>query len=234
MMEIAKIDNKYIENVDYVIQKLKYKYQVGMKGIKKELPCIESISKPKNSKGIFSIKVYAANNEQGKKYLKDVISYISNESKEKIDIYINTQKELIKLIDKDIQREKDTLTVLQKEILKYKTKVPDIEKANPSLAAIYSIEILQKEAQLQEIRKRLSQLKNKKEQLRISISPFKIESTKMVGDITTFDKPVKPKKALIIVVSLITGLIFGVFLVFFIEFIKSLKEEEDKETTTAS
>jgi len=37
---------------------------------------------------------------------------------------------------------------------------------------------------------------------------------------------VKPKKALIIIVAFITGLMFSIFLAFFLAFLRGLKEEK--------
>ncbi len=52
--------------------------------------------------------------------------------------------------------------------------------------------------------------------------------THIVNKIYTHDKPIKPKKKLIIVVALITGLILGVFLAFFLEFLS--KEDLSADT----
>ena len=48
--------------------------------------------------------------------------------------------------------------------------------------------------------------------------PYLVQ-THIVNKIYTHDKPIKPKKKLILVVAAITGLILGVFLVFFLEFL---------------
>ncbi len=60
--------------------------------------------------------------------------------------------------------------------------------------------------------------------LEMSIKPPYLVMTRIVGRIYTHNYPVKPKKKLIIVIALITGIILGLFLAFFIEFIR--KEEK--------
>lgn len=54
----------------------------------------------------------------------------------------------------------------------------------------------------------------------------KVHMTQIVGDINIGKHPIKPKKALIIIVAFITGLMLSVFLAFFLEFIRGSKEEE--------
>ena len=60
----------------------------------------------------------------------------------------------------------------------------------------------------------------------LSLQAPYIERTKLIGKIYTKDKPVKPKKALIIIVAFITGVILSIFLAFFLEFLKGMKEED--------
>lgn len=56
----------------------------------------------------------------------------------------------------------------------------------------------------------------------------KFTHTKKVGDINIGNEPVnKPKKKLIVAVSIVTGFILSIFLVFFMEFIRSFKDKND-------
>ncbi|MCF6201512.1 MAG: Wzz/FepE/Etk N-terminal domain-containing protein [Hydrogenimonas sp.] len=63
-------------------------------------------------------------------------------------------------------------------------------------------------------------------ELKISMKEPYLVMSKVVGKIYTKDKPVKPKKTLILAVSLITGLMLGVFMALFMEFLSSKKEED--------
>ena len=96
-----------------------------------------------------------------------------------------------------------------------KQKASIIEKTIPAQkAAIHkltSITIPSLQAQIME--------------LKTSMKPPYIEETKIVGKIYTSEHPVKPKKKLILIVSILTGLILGIFLAFFLEFIGKEREE---------
>lgn len=73
----------------------------------------------------------------------------------------------------------------------------------------------------------LATLQEKHELIILSMQPHNYHNTKIVGSIITQDKPVKPKKALIIIVAFITGLMLSIFLAFFLEFIRGMKEEKE-------
>lgn len=69
----------------------------------------------------------------------------------------------------------------------------------------------------------LATLNEKRALTILSMQPHNYKNTKIVGSIITQDKPVKPKKALIVIVAFITGLMLSVFL----EFMRGMKEEEN-------
>lgn len=52
----------------------------------------------------------------------------------------------------------------------------------------------------------------------------KIKMTKIIGKINVGEKPIKPKKKFIIIVTFITGLIISIFLAFFLEFIQGFRK----------
>ena len=52
------------------------------------------------------------------------------------------------------------------------------------------------------------------------------KNTEIVGNILMDDNPIKPKKALIVVVAFVTGFILAIFMVFIMQFINSMKKEK--------
>ncbi|GIT98463.1 Wzz/FepE/Etk N-terminal domain-containing protein [Sulfurovum sp. TSL1] len=75
----------------------------------------------------------------------------------------------------------------------------------------------------------LASLQEKRHLTILSMQPHNYKNTKIVGSIITQDKPVKPKKALIIIVAFITGLMLSTFLAFFLEFINQGPKKEEIE-----
>lgn len=57
----------------------------------------------------------------------------------------------------------------------------------------------------------------------------KIKMTKIIGEITVGEGPIKPKKKLIIIVAFVMGLMISIFLAFFLEFIRAVKQPSLRE-----
>ncbi len=81
---------------------------------------------------------------------------------------------------------------------------------------------IQKELELN-IPQKIKNIKDKIQQDKLKLGS--IQNVKIISSLS-YDKPVKPKKKLIVIVAFITGLILSIFLVFFMEFMRSFKEEK--------
>ncbi len=227
MIEIGQIDAKPIDSVNNVQQKLSYEYQVNTKGNKIELPRVKSISVPKKADSILALSINSYSNDEGIKYIQNIISKIKIQYKEKTNAYTNSQKELITLIQKDILDNTDSLLQMKKKLDTYSQKIISLKSEDAALAGIYALQIGQKQTELQELKKYISALKTEEQKLKLSITPFMMKPTHIIGEIEVFDKPIKPKKKLIVVIAFITGLMLSIFLAFFLEFIGGMKEEEN-------
>jgi capsular polysaccharide biosynthesis protein len=225
MIEIGQIDAKPIDNLNDIKQKLSYEYQVNSKGKKRSLPFVKNITASKSSQTILSLTVYASNNEEGKQYIQSVITKIETDYKKKTDAYTRSQKESIQLIQQDIEENKLNLIQIKKELNNYKQKIISLKSEDAALAGIYALQIGQQQTQLVELQKYISELKNKREELKLSITPLMIKPTHIVGEVETLEHPIQPKKKLIVIVAFITGLMLSVFLAFFLEFLAGSKEE---------
>ena len=226
MIELGQIDAKPIDNVNDIKQKLLYEYQVNAKGKKIELPRVKTISVPKKSNRILSLIIHSNNNEEGITYIQTVINKIETQYKEKTDAYTNSQKELIKLTQQDITENSINLIQLQKELDIYHQKIISLKSEDAALAGIYALQIGQNQTDLQELKKYISELKIKEQELKLSITPLMMKPTHIVGKIETLENPIKPKKLLIVIVAFITGLMLSLFLAFFLEFIRNGREKE--------
>ena len=229
MLEVGQIDAKPIDDINDIQQKLAYEYQVNVKGKKIELPRVKAISIPKKSSSIISVIIHGNTNEEAIKYIETVIGKIETDYKEKTDAYTNSQKELIKLIQENIKNNSTSLLQMKEELDTYRQKIISLKSEDAALAGIYVLQIGQKQTELQDLKKYISELKNKEQKLKLSITPLMMKPTHIVGEIETLEKPIKPKKALIIIVAFITVLMLSIFLAFFLEFIRGMKEEKTQE-----
>ena len=175
---------------------------------------------PCNCRGTIIIKKQLA-------LLISIVKKIEGEYAEKVNNYIDTQKELISLTQFDIRNTTENLLKVQKTLENYNQKILNLSVQDAALAGIYTIQISQNQVQAQALQSRISALKAKEYTMKLSISPLRIKQTHIVGEVEILDSPVKPKKLLITIVAFITALMFSVFLAFFLEFLHGLKEEEN-------
>ena len=225
VVELAQIDKQAVQNANDLRQKLSFIYGVNAKGKKREYPIVQAITLPKKSKNLLIVTARGYNNASAKKKLENVIDYLSKVQNKEIDIYMQTQKKRLALTVGDLKRNQQLVPQIQEDLKNYQKKLLSISKQSAALAGIYSIEIGKKQTELNDVTNQLYALRDTKNSITLSISPLKIHKTVIVGSIEELDKPVKPKKKLIVIVAFITGLMLSVFIAFFLEFIQSERKE---------
>ena len=225
VVELAQIDNNTTENVNDLKQKLAFIYGVDEEEKKREYPIVQAITLPKKSENLLVVTARGYNNTSAKEKLENVINSIKTLQNRELNMYIQTQKKRLVLIKDDLKRNQTFVTQIQKDIKNYKRKLLSIWRKNAALAGIYSIEIANKQTELNDITTTIYTLRNSENDIELSVSPLKIQRTMLVGNIEEFDKPVKPRKMLIVSVAFITALMLSVFIAFFLEFIQSERKE---------
>ncbi|WP_457638849.1 Wzz/FepE/Etk N-terminal domain-containing protein [Persephonella sp.] len=118
-----------------------------------------------------------------------------------------------KIKDKEIEKDK-----IEKEI------IPGIEK---EIKNIRLIKIKEIENQIEQAYKTLEIVQHELELLKLKLSPPLTEDFKITEEISS-EKPVKPKKTLILAAATISGLFLGVFLAFFLEWIENAKRRHQR------
>jgi len=229
MMEIGKFeagtkDEQTLDNIHSIKQKLEYYYGVKSKK-KKEYPIVKSIDIKKKAKDIFLVTVEGYDNKSAQNLINNMITKIQKEYSRKMNTYLNMKKELISLVEMDIKNTKENLNKVNAILKEYNQKLINLSQKDAALAGIYTIQISRNQEQLQALESRISLLKGKEYNLKLSITPSRIKDTHVIGEIEVLDHPVKPKKILIILVSFITGLIFSIFLAFFLEFLQGIRKK---------
>ncbi|PTB83392.1 hypothetical protein C9926_03160 [Sulfurovum lithotrophicum] len=229
MVEIGKInagtkEEMPLDDLQDVKQKLSYLYGVSSKK-KKAFPRVKTISVPKKSNSFIYITVESKDNASAINYINTVTQKLEQDYTKKINAHINTQKELLKLTQKDISVTQKSLSDAELLLKDYAQKILDITQKDAALAGLYSMQINDIKSRIHELQSYISELKEKEYNIQLSLSPLKLKSTSVIGEIEVSDNPVKPQKALIVIVAFIIGLIFSLFLVFLLSFIRSQKEE---------
>ena len=226
VVELAQINKKPVHPTETIKQKIETVFKVNVKGIKIEFPNVRQVSIPKKSENILIIHTQGYDNASAKKKLQEAISYINNAQKKELNTYEKLQKKRLNITQSDMEQNEQFINKTKNDIRYYENKILNISKQDAALAGIYAIEIGKKETDLNLAVNKIYTLKNKKNDLEFSLSPQRVQKTEIIGEFQVLEKPIKPKKKLIVIVAFITGLMLAVFLAFFLEFLSGGKKED--------
>jgi sulfur relay (sulfurtransferase) DsrF/TusC family protein len=167
-----------------------------------------SIESSRKSKDLFTLTIEGYNPTTFKNIDKNIESFFK--SSPVVRENLNAEKELLLQQLKDYSSK---LNSLQKEANLLKKK---ILKGNIKTLGFNPLDI---DNSILEIKAKISELN------------YKLQNLKPFETVTFYvsDKPVKPKKELVIAVSIITGLFIGIFLAFFFEWLENVRKRYSEE-----
>lgn len=226
VVELAQIDRKPVHPTGTLKQKINTIFEVGVKNKKIELPIVTSVEIPKKTTNILVIKAQGYDNASAKEKLLEAISYIATEQNKELTSYTDIQKKRLFLTEEDIVNTAQFIKNTERTLSNYENKLLNISKQDAALAGIYAIEISRTQTELNIAANKVYSLKNQKNDIEFSLTPQKLQKTALIGNVAVLEKPIKPKKILIVLVAFISGLMLSIFLAFFLEFIGNMRKEE--------
>lgn len=201
----------YLKRISDLIEQKKYDELAKLlnvdKNVAKDLVNIE-VNQNRKEKSSTKIELYTYSTKHLNQLEKAILDYLNKNPFVQKEIGLEKEKTLsiINSIDNGI---KGILKIRVKVIKKLENKL-DAIRFNP---AEIDEKIVNLQKQKCELERRLKDLKGFEIKVSISI-PY---------------KPYKPKKALILAVSVVTGLILGIFLAFFLEWLKATEAQHREE-----
>ncbi len=187
---------------------------IEMKKIDDQIKFIKTKKIPVLEKNIKEFEKEIINKEQS---IKNMQLYITKTAKKHPSFAAMTASKISNL--------KNSVARLRIQIINFSSRIKTLQyNTIPNLKAakkrLLKETIPAKQTAIKNIESvTIPQLRLKIKQIQAHMKAPYIVMTRIVGKIYTHNKPIKPKKKLIVVVALVTGLIFGIFLVFFLEFI---------------
>lgn len=216
---------------------------------------INSITIPKGLTNFLEIKSEAVSNKSATEGIEKIVLHIQKEHQKILDdIKLRREFELkninlqikdiqdktVSLLDKKIELQKNNLEDLRSQLVSINENLKNLQALNPSLAALKLMEkrdisnaiinvttqLFDMESQKNELlTTTIYKLEESRKLLETLLLPHNYKNTLVVGQIIQHDKPVKPKKSLIVVVACVTGFILSIFIVFLLEMFRSPKNE---------
>ncbi len=208
-----------------------------------EQPKIISILKPSKVEGFIEIKSEATSNKLAVEEIRKMVSLLKkkhniilddyqqktqlklNHVKNKINSILNIE---IHTLDEEINKQRISLNEAKDNLVQINVNIKKIEEIDPVLTSlkltekglisdsIFNINLgvsrmLTSKSELET--KTLYDLIQEQRMIELLLTPYNLISTKVIGNIITYDYPVRPKRKLMIMLGLIAGLIFSIFLV---------------------
>ncbi len=284
IVRIGYIGDKLVEKSNILETKLRIIFGIDNKSkeVDFENGEVSDISAVKKVENFLEITTQAYSNKKAITKNKEVVEFLQNEYKHKIDEYVLLTNLSIKNLEESVKYVEDVekvkineqisflnsvdLTALEnklkfnkEKLSQYQENINNISKrrsSNDTQNMLSAMEILNYQNLTLNVQNQIENLtkekmaivnnkipnlkrslefdiKNKLENLKDKIELEKLKLTnniarnsQIVGELQINDNPVKPKKALIIVVAFVTGFILSIFIVFFMQFIDNLKRDE--------
>lgn len=186
---------------------------------------LDKITLVKGTQNLLEMSVFGLTQESVASHIKSIEASIREKHEQLMDAYVDSIQEKMD----NLKAQKEELLIDKErlvEVLNKKSdKIEQIIQKNPAVAAVYSIELNSYTGELANIKNRIFSIHNQLNDLNLSISSKNLKMTEIIDKINVSNTPIQPKKALIVAVSFVTGLILSIFLVFFLEFIGKKDDE---------
>ena len=249
LIEIGHYKNKLLEKSTTLATKLENIFIEPQKYKKNQQAWVKNISPIKKSDKFLTINTYGYTQKLSKEKLQELINYIQTTHQEKltsikklllrrIEIIKQEIKKLqsfdLAQIDLIIQKNKETINKYKKTLKELSHRLEAIEKSNSTLALLGLLQQQSIQSQIQSLENRIESLTKRKidiklqinklqekiEDIKDSLSPVNYSNSHPVGNILTPQNPIKPRKLLILAITLISSLLFSIFILFFREWLK--------------
>lgn len=242
-----------LEETNQLVKKLSTIFIDLKKNDKDKNVEVVNINVPKGMNSFLEITVESVSNELAVNTINDILLYIQNEHKnilndvkeknnletKNINLMIsNIENEKIININKKIQLHEQNIITLEEQMKFLNETLKNIKTFDSSFSALklmekrdVSNEITNNKSVLYDLNETkrtlldidINKLLERKNLLESLSLPHNIKNSEIVGKVQVDEDPIKPKKALFIIVTFVGGIIISVFLVFFLQFINNIK-----------
>lgn len=246
-------EENLVANSPDIIQKLTVKYIDLLKGVQGLDYQVQKISMVKDSKKFFDIEVIAKTNDIALKQINKMVEDLANEHQKVINGYVELKKIQLSNIDSQINFLKNNKMVEKQQQIEYlksmqiprldkqitnkdKTNTQDklIEATLKDIQAERGIstndKLLSLEKELLNLQtEELIKLFDQKSHIEFMLKPYNYQNTHIVSNVIISNKPVKPKRIIIVVIAFLSSLMLSTFGVLCYDAIRQRIDREKQE-----
>jgi uncharacterized protein involved in exopolysaccharide biosynthesis len=204
-----------------------------------KIPAIK-VAIPKDT-DLVKISVESSDPERAVLVVDKVLKGVDADIQKLLDLEIKLTKNRITEAQLEDESLVEQIKLINKQITQFESIVSDMEKerkealANPHSEAmavlLYSNEVKNQQIYLNALQEKLEDLKKRKRQIAITIDNIRLELEGMRGTVVSNkpvipEMPLKPKKALIVALAFVLGLMGSIMLTFIVEFINKVRQQQ--------
>ena len=190
---------------------------------------------------LVKISIDSTEPQQATQILQELLVNITADIQEKLNIEIKKSQNEIKKIQMKDGFLLANINLLKEQIAQIKVKMAELEKDRKTATAspkgdamavlLYSNEIQDQQVYINDLQEKLTNTLNQRSQLKLDIANVQLKLSAIKGTNiskrpSSSDKPIKPKKTLIVALAFVLGFMGSVMLAFFAEFMAKVRREQ--------
>ena len=226
MIQVGKINGNLVEPIKSTREKLAFTHQLDSWGDSKKLPLVSSAVVVAGQTDLLLIKTIGLSNEDAVKLLHTKADALIKRQNKDVEKAQKAYKTTIKNSEFQLKSAQTSIKELRRNIADYDRKVLELNKNDVALLGTYFLELWKIRANIEKNQQWIGSASHHLDRARLMLVDTK--SPQLVDKILTSDKPAKPRKALIVTVGFVSGLLLSLLIVFFLDFLHEMIEKRAK------
>ena len=226
MIQVGKINGNLVEPIKSTREKLAFTHQLDSWGDSKKLPLVLSAVVVAGQTDLLLIKTIGLSNEDAVKLLHTKADALIKRQNKDVEKAQKAYKTTIKNSEFQLKSAQTSIKELRRNIADYDRKVLELNKNDVALLGTYFLELWKIRANIEKNQQWIGSASHHLDRARLMLVDTK--SPQLVDKILTSDKPAKPRKALIVTVGFVSGLLLSLLIVFFLDFLHEMIEKRAK------
>ncbi len=227
MIQVGKINGNYVEPIKSTREKLAFTHQLDSWGGSKKLPLVSSAVVVAGRTDLILVKTIGHNNEDAVRLLRTKVDTLIKQQIKDVKKAQKAYKATIKSSESQLKRSKDSIKKLRQNIAEYDRKVLELTKEDVALLGTYFLELWKLRVNIEKHERWIGSSAHQLGLARLVL--IDTVPPQLVDKILTSEKPAKPRKALIVTVGFVSGLLFSLLIVFFLDFLLEMREKRAEE-----
>ena len=223
MIQVGKINGNYVEPIKSTREKLAFTHQLDTRGHSKKLPVVSSAVVVAGQTDLILIKTIGHSNEDAERLLRSKVDTLIKQQTKDVKKAKKAYKATVKTTEFQLKSAKSKIKKFRRNIDDYNQKVLQLTKDDVSLLGTYFLEVWKLRASIEKQENWIGSVSHQLGRARLMLIDTK--PPQLVGEIMTSDKPAKPRKALIVTVGFVSGLLFSLLILFFLDFLLEVREK---------